>query len=85
MVVSGRFSKVSDTTYKDGVVLVGLTGSLYPHDLTKENIQYIKDFYCMHDSKHEFCDEWPENVKPAYPAAEKNFKNGFLLLRGNKI
>ena len=81
MIVSGRFSRVSRTTYKDGVVVVGLIGSLYPHDLTKENIQYIKDYYIMHDSDHEIVQEWLDDVEPWYPAAKKNFKNGYLVLR----
>ena len=81
MTIGGKFSRASATTYKDGVVLVGFVGNVYPHELTDENIQYIKDFYGMHDSVHEICMDWPGGVEPWYPSAKKNFKNGYLLLK----
>lgn len=80
MNISGRFTRVSDTTYRDGVVLVGFVGNVYPHDLSKENIDHIKAFYCMSGCKHEFFNEWPEFITPAYPAAKKNIRNGFMLI-----
>lgn len=81
MNINGRFGRVSDTTYRDGVVLVGFLGSLYPHDLTPDNIKYLKGLYNMPNSTHEFFNEWPDGIEPAYPAAKKNFKNGFMLLK----
>ena len=81
MNISGSFTCVSASTYHDGVVLVGFCGKVYPHDLTAGNIKYIKAFYNMPDSKHTICTEWPEAIEPSYPAAKKNFTNGFLLLQ----
>lgn len=81
MNLNGRFTRVSDTTYHDGVVLVGFCGDVYPHDLTPDNVKYIKTYFNMPESKHTICAEWPENVSPAYSAAKKNFINGFLLLQ----
>ena len=81
MNINGRFARVSASTWRDGVVLVGFCGNVYPHDLTADNIKYIKTFYNMPDSKHTICAEWPENISVAYPAAKKNFVNGFLLLQ----
>lgn len=79
MVISGRFLKASDTTYRDGKVVVGFIGSAYPQTLTTEQIQYIKDFYNMHGSKHEVCQEFPDDIEPMC-SAMKNLKNGFLIL-----
>ena len=79
--IAGRFSRVSKTTYHDGLVLVGFLGSVYPHDLSNEQIAYIKTFYMLPDSEHEFFNSWPEEVEPAYPAAKTNFRNGFMLIR----
>ena len=77
----GRHSRVSRTTHHDGAVLIGFCGSLYPHDLTPSDIEYLKTFYAMPmDCKHEIFSEWPETIDPAYPAAKTNFRNGFLLL-----
>ena len=81
MNISGKFSKVSESDYHNGIVLVGFCGNVYPHDLTADNIDYIKTFYNMSGCKHEFFSEWPEKIKPAYPAAKKNFINGFMLFR----
>ena len=80
MNINGRFGIASKTDYRDGVVLVGFLGNVYPHDLRKEQIDYIKTFCCMSGCKHEFFNEWPEQIEPPYPAAIKNFKNGFMLL-----
>lgn len=79
--IAGRFSRVSKTTYHDGVVLVGFLGNVFPHDLTTEQIAYIKTFYMMPGSDHEFFNEWPVEIEAAYPAAKTNFKNGFMLIR----
>lgn len=78
--ISGKFSRVSATNYREGVVLVGFCGDLWPHDLTTEQKIYLMDFYQMNPSRLTICREWPEGVEPAYPAARKNFKNGFLLM-----
>ena len=43
--ISGRFSRVSKDYGKDGPVLVGLCGNVYPHDLTDLNVDHIKTFY----------------------------------------
>lgn len=80
MNISGRFDLVSKTSYRDGKVLVGFCGNVYPHDLSTENIKYIKAFCNMPNGKHRFCAAWPEEIEPAYPAAKKNFKNGFMLI-----
>ena len=79
--IAGRFSRVSKTTYHDGIVLVGFCGNVYPHDLTAEQIAYIKTFYSMPGSNHEFFSEWPADIEAACPAAKTNFKNGFMLIR----
>ncbi len=81
MNINGRFSQVSKSDYHDGIVLVGFCGDVYPHDLNAKNIKYIKVFCNMPDSEHEILTEWPESIEPAYPAAKKNFVNGFLLLK----
>ena len=81
MNIAGKFSRVSASDYRAGVVLVGLIGNVYPHDLTPDNIRWLKGMYNMPSTcKHEIFDEWPEGIEAAYPAARKNFKNGFLLL-----
>ena len=80
MNLNGRFGRVSTTTYRDGVVLVGFLGNVYPHDLTAENIKWLKGMYNMpQDCKHTIFLEWPDGIEAAYPAAKKNFKNGFIL------
>ena len=79
--LAGKFGRVSKTYYRQGVVLVGFCGNIWPHDLTSDNIKYIKAYYNMSDSVHEFFDEWPEGIEPAYPAAKSNFKNGFILIK----
>ena len=84
MNISGRFGMASATDYRDGVVLVGFLGNVYPHDLTAGNIAFIKTFYNMSECKHEFFSEWPDGIEPLYPAAKKNFKNGYMLLTKEK-
>lgn len=79
--IAGRFTRVSKTTYHEGAVLVAFCGSIYPHDLNSEQIAYIKSFYSMPDSKHEFYNDWPDGVEPAYAAAKTNYKNGYMLIR----
>lgn len=81
MNIDGRFSIVSATDYRDGVVLVGFLGRVCPHDLKPRQIEYIKYFYNMPNSTHEIFTEWPNGIEPRYPAAKSNFKNGFLLLK----
>lgn len=82
MNLNGKFTSVSKTDHHDGVILVGFCGDVYQHDLRPWNIQYLKSWYSMPpDCKHEICSTWPEEIEPAYPAAKKNFINGFLLLR----
>lgn len=80
MNINGRFGLVSKTDYRDGVVLVGFLGNVYPHDLRKEQIDYIKCCYNMSGCNHEIFTDWPDGIEPLYPAAKKNFKNGFMLL-----
>ena len=77
--IAGRFSIVSRTS--EGAVLVGFLGNVYPRNLSAGQIDYIKTFYCIPDGEHEFFDDWPEDIEPAYPAAKRNFKNGFMLIR----
>ena len=84
MDISGRFERVSKTYYRNGVVLVGFCGNVYPRDLTSGNIRYIKTFFNMPKSEHRFYNEWPEWVEPDYPACKTNFKNGFMLLTNTK-
>lgn len=82
MSIAGKFTRVSKTDYRDGVVMIGLLGNVYPHDLYDEDIDRIKAFYNMpQDSTVEFFDCWPEAIVPWYPAAQRNFINGFLLIR----
>lgn len=78
--ISGKFSRVSATDYHDGVVLVGLCGDVWSADLSPSELEAVKWFYNMPGSSHEIFNEWPEGIEPRYPAAKKNFKNGFLLL-----
>lgn len=80
MSICGRFDIVSETDYRDGVVLVGFCGNVFPHDLSKDQINLIKRFYMMSGCKHEIFTDWPDGIEPLYPAAKKNFKNGFMLL-----
>lgn len=80
MNICGRFTRVSASTWHDGIVLVGFCGNVYPHDLSAENIVYIKNFYMMPNCKHEFFTTWPENISASCSAAKTNFKNGFMLL-----
>jgi hypothetical protein len=79
--IAGRFTRVSRTTYQDGTVLVAFCGSLYPHDLTADQISYIKTFYNMPNAEHEFFNEWPDGIEPAYAIAKTNYKNGYMLIR----
>lgn len=80
MTINGRFGLASSTDYRDGVVLVGFLGNVWPRDLTPRQIDYIKGMYNMSGCKHEIFNDWPEGIEPLYPAAKKNFKNGFMLL-----
>ena len=79
--IAGGFTRVSRTTYHDGTVLVAFCGSLYLHDLNAEQISYVKAFYNMPNAKHEFFNEWPDEIEPAYAAAKANYKNGYMLIR----
>ena len=82
MSIAGKFTRVSKTDYRDGVVMVGLLGNVYPHDLYEEDIDHIKAFYNMpKDSTVEVFNCWPESVVSWYPAAKRYFINGFLLIR----
>ena len=81
MNIAGKFSIVSATDYRQGIVLVGFTGNVYPHDLKQAQVEYIKAFYNMEHCTHEICTEWPSEIEPRYPAAKNNFKNGYILLR----
>ena len=81
MNIAGKFSRVSRFE-DDGFVLVGFCGNVWPHELSSENIQYIKSFYLC-TGEHEIFNEWPKGIEPMYPAAKKNFKNGFLLIQRN--
>lgn len=81
MSIAGKFTRVSKSDYRDGVVLVAVVGNVWPHDLRPEEIKYIKVFYNMPESEHKFYAEWPEGVEPWYPAAKKNFKNGYIFLK----
>ena len=78
--INGRFSRVSKDYGKNGPVLVGLCGNVYPHDLTDLNIDHIKTFYNRAPWKYKILLDWPENIEPAYKAAKSNFKNGFILI-----
>ena len=81
MSISGKFGRASKTTYRDGKVLVGFCGDIWPRDLRPEQIQYIKTFYHMPaDSQVEIFNDWPEDIEPAFPAAKANFKNGYMLI-----
>lgn len=79
--IAGRFTRVSKSTYHDGTVLVAFCGSLYPHDLNAEQVDYIKTFYHMPNAEHEFSNGWPDGIEPACPAAKTNYKNGYMLIR----
>lgn len=80
MTINGRFGLASATDYRDGVVLVGFLGNVWPRDLTHRQIDYIKGMFNMTGCQHEIFNEWPEGIEPLYPAAKKNFKNGYMLL-----
>ena len=82
--ISGRFGLVSATDYRDGVVLIGFLGNVWPHDLTQSQIEWLKGLYQMPNSTHEIFSVWPDGIEPLYPAAKKNFKNGFILLKCSK-
>lgn len=79
--IAGKFTRVSKTTYRDGVVLVAFCGNAYPHDLYPEQIEYIKSFYFMPEADHEFFNGWPDGIEPRFPAAKANYHNGFLLIK----
>ena len=79
MNINGKFSRVS-TWGGAGPVLVGFCGNVWPHDLTAENINYIKAFYNRSGWSHKLLLSWPEDITPAYPAAKTNFINGFMLI-----
>lgn len=78
--INGRFSRVSAGYDKTAPVLVGLLGNVWPHDLTAANIDYIKAFYGRTGWAHKLLTDWPDDIAPAYPAAKKNFVNGFVLI-----
>ena len=80
MNINGKFSRVSKDYGKNGPVLIGLAGDVYPHDLNAANIAYLKSFYMRGNWYAKLLAEWPEGIEPAYPAAVKNFKNGFILI-----
>lgn len=79
--IAGRFTRVSKSTYHDGTVLVAFCGSVYPHDLSTEQGAYIKTFYNMSGCSHEFFNDWPDGIKPAYAVAMATYKNGYMLIR----
>lgn len=79
MNICGKFSRVSATTCKDGVVLIGFCGNVTWRKLTDENLEHIKAFCGMSGSKHTFCTKWIDGIEPKYPAARSNF-HSFLLL-----
>jgi hypothetical protein len=79
MDISGRFIRVSSFEI-GGAVLVAFCGNVYPHDLTPDQIEYIKAFYNMSGCNQEFLNTWPEEITAAHPAFKKNYQNGYLLL-----
>lgn len=79
--INGRFGLVSATDYRDGVVLIGFLGNVWPHDLTQSQIEWLKGMYQMSGSTHKIFNEWPDGIEPLYPAAKKNFRNGFILFQ----
>lgn len=79
--LSGRFARVSRMTYHDGVILIGFCGDIYPHDLTADEIMYIKSWYNMPKSTATIYNSYPDDIEPAYPSVKSNFRNGFLLLK----
>ena len=48
-----------------------------------DHIDHIKTFYNMPNSAVEIRSEWPDTVEPAYPAAKRNYHNGYLLITAN--
>ena len=82
--INGRFGLVSAPDCRDGVVLIGFLGNVWPHDLTQAQIEWLKGLYQMPNSTHEIFSVWPDGIEPLYPAAKKNFKNGFILFRKGK-
>ena len=79
--LAGKFHRVSKTTYRDGIVLVGFIGDVWPHDLNPKQIDYIKTFYNMPlGSGHMIFNEWPLGFEPEYPATKTNIKNGFMAI-----
>lgn len=78
--IFGKFTRVSKDYGKDGPVLVGLCGDIFPHDLSVGNIDYIKVFYNRGAWSCSLLFDWPDGIEPAYPAAKTNIKNGFVLI-----
>lgn len=80
MNIAGKFTRVSKTDYHDGIILVATLGDVYPHDLTPDQLNHIKTFYNMPNSTIEIYSDWPDTIEPAYQAAKRNYRNGFLLI-----
>lgn len=80
MNISGRFGRCTDFSDRNGPMVVGFLGNVWPHDLTRDQIGLIKSFYGRTDWDHKFYNEWPNEFEPAYSAAKANFKNGFMVI-----
>ena len=70
MIISGRFTLVSENEQEK---IVALIGKLHYHDLTKENKKFIAAFYNLAGHAIEFL--------PDYPAKNRQIYTGFLKIK----
>jgi hypothetical protein len=67
--IAGRFHIISRSP-----LVVGTIGSLWPHDLSAAQLDYIKAFYNAPGRPHEFLEDWPVEVN-------HSLYNGFILIK----
>ena len=81
MNIDGRFSLCSKYGTSNDPIVVGLSGGITNDDLKPDVIAKIKQFYRRSSFDHLYVEKFPEEFEPSYPAARRNFPNGYLILK----
>lgn len=78
--IKGRYSLIdNESTRKNNIKLIGVIGSLYVHDMTDAQIDYIKKFYNVEKQKHYITTVIPDNIVLS-PVEQSRHFNGFIVV-----
>ena len=77
--INGRYSLIdNESTQKNNIKLIGVIGSLYVHDMTDAQIDYIKKFYKVEKQKHYIISIVPDDIVLS-PVEQSKHYNGFIV------